>query len=237
MKNRNKKHAFTLAEILITLGIIGVVAAITMPVLIANQKAHKLKSQYLKAYSEISQAVKMMKYDEISLNPSSYAGKNQDRFINVFSSYFKVAHLCGDNETINKTENKNLCFYKGDTSYKTLDGKYVPSWYYFDDGQFVLLDGALIMLENPYAQKNAPIWIHIDINGKNNKPNRLGFDVFTFVITDNEELVPMGTKGTQYANMDTRCNPKVSNSVNGIACAYKAMNSSDYFKSVVKNVK
>lgn len=34
----NKNYAFTLAEILVTLGIIGVVAALTMPALIANHK-------------------------------------------------------------------------------------------------------------------------------------------------------------------------------------------------------
>ncbi len=43
-----KKHkAFTLAETLITLGIIGVVAAITIPGLIYNYKAHRLQSQFL----------------------------------------------------------------------------------------------------------------------------------------------------------------------------------------------
>ncbi len=232
------KAAFTLAEVLITLGIIGVVAAMTMPVLITNQKAHKLKSQYLKAYSEISQALKMMKYDEISLDPKSYAGANkQGKFIDVFSSYFKVAHLCGDNAGINAKRNKDLCFYSGDTSYMTLDGKAKPSWALFDDGQFVLLDGALIMLENPYSSANAPIFIHVDINGKNAKPNRLGFDVFTFVITDSEEMVPMGHNGTTYSNPASYCNPKVSNPYNGFACAYEAMNRTEYFKTVVKNIK
>ena len=37
------KKAFTLAEVLITLGIIGVVAAMTIPNLIANVNAHKFR--------------------------------------------------------------------------------------------------------------------------------------------------------------------------------------------------
>ncbi len=221
---------------LITLGVIGVVAAITIPGLIQNHQANKLRSQFLKAYSEVSQALKMMKYDEISLDPTSYSREN--KFINVFSSYFKVAHLCGDNSAINEARNKTLCYYNGDTSYKTLDGKRTPDWGRFDDGQFVLLDGALVMIENPFTLANQqPIWITIDINGKNAKPNRLGYDVFTFVVADTEEIVPMGSKGTRYTDMNTGCNPNVSIYYNGFACAYKALNQTDYFKQVVKTVK
>ena len=49
--------AFTLAEILITLGIIGVAAALTMPVLIAKQKQAVLNAQFKKAYSLFTNAV------------------------------------------------------------------------------------------------------------------------------------------------------------------------------------
>ena len=54
--NSNKEPAFTLAEVLITLGIIGVVAALTIPTLITNYKARKLHTQFLKSYSTIQQA-------------------------------------------------------------------------------------------------------------------------------------------------------------------------------------
>lgn len=48
-----KKFGFTLAEVLITLGIIGVVAALTIPRLITTYKAHRLHAQFLKSYSVI----------------------------------------------------------------------------------------------------------------------------------------------------------------------------------------
>ena len=51
IKNNKMYFGFTLAEVLITLGIIGVVAAITIPALINNYRAAKLKSQFLKSYS------------------------------------------------------------------------------------------------------------------------------------------------------------------------------------------
>lgn len=51
---------FTLAEVLITLGIIGIVAAMTIPTLMTNNQSKKLKSQFLKSYSTISQAYRLM---------------------------------------------------------------------------------------------------------------------------------------------------------------------------------
>ena len=55
----SQKRAFTLAEVLITLGIIGVVAAMTIPTLIANTNSAKFKSQYKKTLSTLNQAALM----------------------------------------------------------------------------------------------------------------------------------------------------------------------------------
>ena len=68
-----ERGAFTLAEVLITLGIIGVVAALTIPSLITNYKAHRLRSQFLKSYSVVQQVFKQMEADDVSLDPVSYA--------------------------------------------------------------------------------------------------------------------------------------------------------------------
>ena len=54
------KHvAFTLAEVLITLGIIGVVAAMTIPNLMSNVNGHKYRSQFKKSLSSVNQAVRL----------------------------------------------------------------------------------------------------------------------------------------------------------------------------------
>ncbi len=54
-----KKFAFTLAEVLITLGIIGVVAAMTLPTLIQNYRKHIVETRLAKFYSTINQAIKL----------------------------------------------------------------------------------------------------------------------------------------------------------------------------------
>lgn len=55
----NKKHGFTLAEVLITLGVIGIVAAMTIPVLISNTNGAKYRAQFKKAVSTMNQAALM----------------------------------------------------------------------------------------------------------------------------------------------------------------------------------
>ena len=54
-----KRFGFTLAEVLITLGIIGVVAAMSIPALIANTNSAKFKSQFKKSLSSLNQAALM----------------------------------------------------------------------------------------------------------------------------------------------------------------------------------
>lgn len=61
----NNKHAFTLAEVLITLGIIGIVAAMTIPTLISGITGQRYRSQLKKTISTLNQAVRLnkAKYD------------------------------------------------------------------------------------------------------------------------------------------------------------------------------
>lgn len=54
-----KNNAFTLAEVLITLGIIGVVAAMTIPTLIQNYRKKVIESKLIKVYSLMNQAIKL----------------------------------------------------------------------------------------------------------------------------------------------------------------------------------
>ncbi len=63
MTNRKKKAAFTLAEVLITLGIIGIVAAMTMPALIQKNNNKVVEARLKKFYSVMNQAIMMAEVD------------------------------------------------------------------------------------------------------------------------------------------------------------------------------
>ena len=66
-----KKAAFTLAEVLITLGIIGVVAAMTIPTLINKYQDFSLKVQFKKTYAVLQQAARRAEY-EFTVQPKCY---------------------------------------------------------------------------------------------------------------------------------------------------------------------
>ena len=76
MQQKTVKNAFTLAEVLITLGIIGVVAAMTMPTLMNSTQGAQYKAAYKKALSALSQAVTLNvaldEYNFADLDNSTY---------------------------------------------------------------------------------------------------------------------------------------------------------------------
>jgi len=97
-----KHFAFTLAEVLITLGVIGVVAAMTIPGLINKINERHYQAQYRKAYSTLNQALKMMLDDGYTIdtrNPGASFQKDGavgDSF-KILSNYFTGATRCFDN--------------------------------------------------------------------------------------------------------------------------------------------
>ena len=230
---------FTLAEVLITLGIIGVVAAMTIPNLIANYRAHQLSSRFLESYSIIQQVFKQMEADDISLLPTDY---NTGSYYKTFMKYLQAPTDCGLGGNIGLSAGNKKpkpCFKSNagntDVPYKTLDGKTNAWSSLFDDGQIALQNGSLLLFENNIIEQR--VYVSVDLNGYNNKPNRWGYDLFTFQLKDGE-LKTMGAKGTDYPDVDSYCNKSDGNDRNGIACAQKAKeNPLEYFKDVVKTVK
>lgn len=74
-----RKNAFTLAEVLITLGIIGVVAAMTMPTLINQTNGAQYKAAYKKALSAIAQGITLsVALDDLSFADTETAASDQD---------------------------------------------------------------------------------------------------------------------------------------------------------------
>nr|QGT49744.1 hypothetical protein Melaina855_1310 [uncultured Candidatus Melainabacteria bacterium] len=230
------KAAFTLAEVLITLGIIGVVAAITIPGLMTTYKANQLRAQFLKTYSVVQQVFKQMEADDVAIDPRDYSDDKNGRFYKTFIKYLTNATNCGN---ITKRSQNPACYdYSTNTNdrpYKTLDGKTSVAPSFFDDGQILLADGTLILFENPSNAIGSPIYISIDLNGYKKLPNRWGYDLFTFRFLDGE-LKTVGDKNTGYT-VNSSCNIKTTNARNGIACAHKAKTESDYFKWALKNIK
>lgn len=172
-----KKTAFTLAETLITLGIIGVVAAMTIPNLITMHQKHAAVAGIMEAQSIINQAVKMYAEDtdeegamdfDTTLPIDEFAQK-------YFQPYLKVAQVCTKmSDGCWKTDN----FY----GYYDLVGEKMTNVPY----SLVLNNGMIFgfnKVEN--GDEYNLISIIVDINGKGGK-NVLGRDVFSFYLFNNE---------------------------------------------------
>ena len=87
----NKKFfAFTLAEVLVTLGILGVVSAMTMPTLMSNHQKKVYAVEMNKVYNELQQAFMKYKNDQNAVTLSE-AGLTSQATVNQFlKDYFKT---------------------------------------------------------------------------------------------------------------------------------------------------
>ena len=117
----------------------------------------------------------------------------------------------------------------GYNKYKTLNGATDIYMNPFDDGQFVINDGSLVLIENYTTH----LFISVDVNGYNKRPNKLGIDLFMFQINNEGTLLPMGVKGTNYYSQnDALCSWTSTSNMNGAGCTYKALYEKDYFKNL-----
>ena len=223
-----KKHAFTLAEILITLGVIGVVAAMTLPTVIKNYKAITLRSQLNKAYSSFSQATQMIYNTEFG-GTDDFKNMSSSDLIVLYQKYMRKAVKCNRLETcpagvFPQNVNNNFSSFIVN-NYKTYSGNQVMSGC-ISDVAMVLQDNTFTIIDS--CGENPPV-ITIDINGWRKAPNGLGHDFFMFQII-NGNLTPVGISGTSW---DT-CSKTSTSSLNGRGCTAKALSDKDYFKNLPK---
>ncbi len=223
---RGKETGFTLAEVLITIGIIGLVAAMTLPALINNNRNKALETAFKKNYSAISQALNMYYAQNGERLTPEYVGAQELKPILI--KYMNVLHDCGfgylDSACIPNSSDET----KISKVYKNFNGTNTIDLNPMDDGQFILNDGSLILLENPSA--GGSLYISVDVNGYLKNPNRLGQDLFMFQIDAKGNLLPMGAKGTQFYNAnDAFCSKTSTSDMNGAGCTIKAINEKDYF--------
>ena len=91
--------AFTLAEVLVTLGIIGVVSAMTVPTLMQNYQRQNYVTQLHKVYNELSQALLRYQTDKNAINFKEAGLSGSEAYTEFQKNYFKVVQDCGTTQT------------------------------------------------------------------------------------------------------------------------------------------
>ena len=176
-----RNAAFTLAEVLITLGIIGVVAALTMPSLIANHKYKVLQTQFKKAYSDLNQASKLFQvHNGISVSDFS-ATNTAKNTLKEFSKEFNTV-LKNSDLRFDSTDNDGNVIGAAPYKWEAITGAMEFKSVCDNSGFFWDTQGRVISFDDPPANgKNGPK-VCIDINGEK-APNRYGMDYFVFIFT------------------------------------------------------
>ena len=187
---------FTLAEVLITLGIIGVVAAMTLPALIQKNNEKATVTALKKFYSSISQAYLYARNENGT--PDGWYGGNMPSgqplganiMLDTMAKYMKTSKIC---------HNETGCFK--DVIYKKIDGKNTANWDGYNaisklitsDGMsvFMFSYGSTPINNGGGIQKESYGAISVDINGFKN-PNTFGADMFSFILTK-DGVYPVGT--------------------------------------------
>jgi prepilin-type N-terminal cleavage/methylation domain-containing protein len=164
----SKNYGFTLAEVLITLAIIGVVAALTIPSVVRNYQKTQTVTQLKKVYSALANTTNLAIADEGPVEGwviDSGTDGSKAFAEKYLIPYLKVSKDCGT-QTTGECQFKATSLSKQSTS--TLDSTHA---------RFYLADGTLIavrvFIEPIYAD------VRVDLNGQKG-PNRYGRDVFLF---------------------------------------------------------
>lgn len=189
-----RKAAFTLAEVFITLAIIGVVAAMTMPVIVNNIQKQQFVSKYKKVYSILAQIYERARTDNSGYFEGQF-GSGKD-YVDLFSKYANVIETCsGDQYSAT-----NACYM---FSYRHLDNSYGLQAAPRCSAFVKLSDGAVIGVnaislkcigDNELKSAIGCVRMRVDLNGQK-KPNTVGYDVFDFYFTK-DGVLPCGHEKT-----------------------------------------
>ena len=224
------KFAFTLAEVLITLGIIGVVAALTIPTLISKAEEYTLVKQLRVAHSIFSQAAKSAINEEGDAENWDIGERNTPegslKLYNFLKPHLQLSEDCGLNEG---------CFSK--TTYKALfNNKWAwqPATHpYYARGRLTNGMSFAIWSAGSGCATSCGAII-VDING-DKKPNQAGVDYFQF------SMRPTGVVGadtiinsSQYGDI---CKYNDTQETNGETCTawVLQMGNMDYRRRDVTN--
>lgn len=185
--NIKKKYAFTLAEVLITLGIIGIVAAMTIPTLMQKYYEKQTVNRLKETYAILTQAIKLAGEEYGYPEEWGLTGRNEESTEIVAEKilpFLKVNIDCGL-----KLVNNDKCFSKklrrlnheGESTDISREPKYFIS----------LLNGTSVAIESAETQLNLYLYFLVDTNGVA-PPNTFGKDLFEFSYRPDYGLVPSG---------------------------------------------
>lgn len=214
------KKGFTMAEVLITLGVIGIVASMTMPMLIAKHRSKVLEAYFKRRYSELSQAILNIKQrHEISIY-GNLTGSTLQLYI---AEQFQGAKIGGYLYPLNANAQIQKIGFSLPV-YKTYnkEGSFAAAM--LDDGS-VIVNQEFFIFINTDMNDSTNIQLILDINGLKG-PNIAGYDLFLFRIDKNDSLI------LPEPHSEVLCSRNSTATSNGASCSYYAVTDKNYFSKL-----
>ena len=196
-----------MAEVLITLGIIGVVAALTLPTIIQNYQKQVTVNKLQKAYSVLGQVAQKSIADNGAISITNGETLNSNTCKSIFYTYwlpyFKGAEVYPEGKGSNLNNNTPYYNHLNGSYWDTTIITQYPSGRIF----FTTADGMSFYInimkwvfkydENDKLISQTAVYsssqtVYVDINGLK-QPNTFGKDVFCFIVSlDNGTVKPCG---------------------------------------------
>lgn len=164
-RERGTKVAFTLAEVLITLGIIGVVAAITMPILITNMTERKNSERHANIAYKVTQAMEHMRATGKLVQYDS-----TEAFVNELKKHLKIAKICDKDHIADCWPTETVTDKAGNEFEvsKAKKGKNLSLESETNNVGIVLADGAALILNyNPALTQGLDVGDRVVASNKN----------------------------------------------------------------------
>ena len=171
----SKRAAFTLTEVLITLGIIGVVAAMTLTPIVANYKERVLFNQVKTAYSELQNAIQLyaVKNSCDGIGCISDTTQTTEELANKLFAQFQGAYKCSDRRW--DPRSKRIC-KSADMGSDALTPNFVSA----RGVAYQVLQYSSCPTQYPGYTSNTCALFYFDANGTNRGPNKFGADIYRF---------------------------------------------------------
>lgn len=212
MRSIIKNKAFTLAEVLITLLIIGVVSSMVIPAIISDAQNQEYKVAWKKTYAIFAQASQRLAMDNGGNIKGLY--NTNDAFRNAYLPYLQYTKTCNQSTSTGLNgcwHALNSWFFLSGDPYSWAGDRSWTSRVILNDGTLVVVGGDQ-NCNNYDSITGACIEIMVDINGYK-KPNTVGKDIFVLIVYENGKVLPMGTSRTNFAG---DCIPSQGS---GLGCA------------------
>jgi len=199
-----------LAEVLITLAIIGVIAAITIPSIVANHQKTALEAQFAKSYRTLSQAVSLAIAEHGDISSwdweNNTTAETRDKFVKTyFSPYLNIIKYCPSDNSVKGCFSDDDYLYLNGTKMGNINNEQFP--------KALLADGSSVkftFMSECMTDNNRCLGVQIDINGSK-KPNAYGRDLFSFSFyPKTSEFLPHGVNSDVKYNEDTKTYTKNS---------------------------